>query len=138
MVAITALVSAGGVVVAAPLVGLLGIIGVIVAYVKRDEAQGTWVASHLRWLIRTFWYSTLWGVVGRRIAGAPDYAYSDALRSQPGTWDRAKLDRFLTSPQAFAPGVNMTLGGVKNAADRKVVLDFLETLRPGIVPGAVP
>ena len=62
--AITALVSAGGVVVAAPLVGLLGIIGVIVAYVKRDEAQGTWVASHLRWLIRTFWYSTLWGVVG--------------------------------------------------------------------------
>jgi cytochrome c len=71
---------------------------------------------------------TLWGVVGRRIAGAPDYAYSDALRSQPGTWDRAKLDRFLTSPQAFAPGVNMTLGGVKNAADRKVVLDFLESL----------
>lgn len=62
--AITALVSAGGVVVAAPLVGLLGIIGVIVAYVKRDEAEGTWVASHLRWLIRTFWYSTLWGVVG--------------------------------------------------------------------------
>jgi uncharacterized membrane protein len=62
--AITALVSAGGVVVAAPLVGLLGIIGVIVAYVKRDEAAGTWVASHLRWLIRTFWFSTFWGVVG--------------------------------------------------------------------------
>jgi uncharacterized membrane protein len=62
--AITALVSAGGVVVAAPLVGLLGVIGVIVAYVKRDEAAGTWVASHLRWLIRTFWFSTFWGVVG--------------------------------------------------------------------------
>ena len=44
--------------------GLLGIIGVIVAYVKRDEAAGTWVASHLRWLIRTFWCSTFWGVVG--------------------------------------------------------------------------
>lgn len=62
--ALSALVSAGGIVVAAPLVGLLGIIGVVVAYVKRDEAQGTWVASHLRWLIRTFWYSTLWGIVG--------------------------------------------------------------------------
>jgi cytochrome c len=73
---------------------------------------------------------TLWGVVGRRIAGAPDYAYSDALRSQEGHWDRATLDRFLASPQAFAPGVNMTFGGVKNAADRKVVLDFLETLTP--------
>lgn len=62
--AFVALVSAGGFVVAAPLMGLLGIVGVIVAYVKSDEAQGTWVASHLRWLIRTFWYSTLWGVVG--------------------------------------------------------------------------
>jgi len=62
--AITALVSAGGFVVAAPLVGLLGIIGIIVAYVNRDAAAGTWVASHLRWLIRTFWYSTLWGVIG--------------------------------------------------------------------------
>lgn len=62
--AFVALVSAGGFVVAAPLMGLLGIVGVIVAYVKSDEARGTWVASHLRWLIRTFWYSTLWGVVG--------------------------------------------------------------------------
>jgi cytochrome c len=71
---------------------------------------------------------TLWGVVGRRVASAPDYAYSDALRSQQGTWDRATLDRFLASPQTFAPGVNMTFGGVKNAAERQVVLDFLEKL----------
>ena len=62
--AAVALVSAGGLVVIAPLMGLLGIIGVIVAYVKRDEAAGTWVASHLRWLIRTFWYSALWGALG--------------------------------------------------------------------------
>lgn len=72
---------------------------------------------------------TLWGVVGRRIAGAPDYVYSDALRSRQGHWDRATLDRFLASPQEFAPGVNMTFGGVRDAADRKVVLDFLETLK---------
>jgi len=39
---------------AAPLMGIIGIAGLIVAYVNRDEAQGTWVASHLRWLIRTF------------------------------------------------------------------------------------
>ena len=60
---------------------------------------------------------------------AADYEYSDALRKQKGVWDRATLDRFLASPQQFAPGVNMTFGGVKNAADRKVVLDFLETLK---------
>jgi uncharacterized membrane protein len=62
--AVAALVSSGGIAVAMPLMGLLGIAGVIVCYVKRDEAAGTWVASHLRWLIRTFWFSTLWGVVG--------------------------------------------------------------------------
>jgi len=72
---------------------------------------------------------TLWGVVGRRIAGAPDYVYSDALRSRQGHWDRATLDRFLASPQEFAPGVNMTSGGVRDATDRKAVLDFLETLK---------
>jgi uncharacterized membrane protein len=48
----------------APLMGIIGIAGVIVAYVKRDDARGTWLASHLRWLIRTFWYSLLWGVIG--------------------------------------------------------------------------
>ena len=48
----------------APLMGIIGIAGVIVAYVKRGDARGTWLASHLRWLIRTFWYSLLWGVIG--------------------------------------------------------------------------
>lgn len=61
--AVAALVSSGFP-VALPLFGLLGIVGVIIAYVKRDDAKGTWVASHLRWLIRTFWYSLFWGFVG--------------------------------------------------------------------------
>lgn len=61
--AVTAVVSHGFPLVA-PLMGLLGIAGVVVAYVKRADAQGTWVASHLRWLIRTFWFSFLWGMIG--------------------------------------------------------------------------
>ena len=48
----------------APLLGLIGIAGLIVAYVKRDDARGTWVSSHFAWLIRTFWFSFLWGIVG--------------------------------------------------------------------------
>jgi len=61
--AVIALVSSGFHFVA-PLMGLVGIAGLIVAYVKRGDAQGTWVASHFTWLIRTFWYSFLWGAVG--------------------------------------------------------------------------
>ena len=60
--AITGLVSSG-LVHFAPLVALAGIVGVIVCYVKRGEARGTWVESHLDWLIGTFWWSLLWDVV---------------------------------------------------------------------------
>lgn len=43
---------------------LVGIVGVILAYVSRGDARGTWAESHLTWLIRTFWWSLLWNVVG--------------------------------------------------------------------------
>lgn len=48
----------------APLLGLIGIVAVIIAYVKRGDAAGTWVASHFHWLIRTFWWSLLWAMLG--------------------------------------------------------------------------
>jgi len=48
----------------APLFGLVGLIAIVVAYVKRGEAAGTWLASHFRWLIRTFWWSLLWALIG--------------------------------------------------------------------------
>src|SRR5262247_4600403 len=40
------------------------IIAVILNYVKRGDARGTWVASHYRWQIRTFWFTLLWAVIG--------------------------------------------------------------------------
>jgi uncharacterized membrane protein len=47
-----------------PLMGIVGIIAIILAYVKQSETAGTWLASHYRWLIRTFWFSFLWGLIG--------------------------------------------------------------------------
>jgi uncharacterized membrane protein len=44
-------------------VGITWLIGVIVAYVKREEAAGTWLASHFSWQIRTFWWGLLWGLL---------------------------------------------------------------------------
>lgn len=37
---------------------------VIVNYVRRDDASGTWVESHFRWQLRTFWFTLLWCVLG--------------------------------------------------------------------------
>lgn len=44
--------------------GVTAIVGVVVNYVKRDDARGTVYESHFDWQIRTFWWGLLWGVLG--------------------------------------------------------------------------
>ena len=40
--------------------GWPSIVAVIVNYVKRGDARGTWLESHFTWQIRTFWYAFAW------------------------------------------------------------------------------
>jgi uncharacterized membrane protein len=47
-------------IVGAFLTGWPSIIAVILNYVKRSDVRGTWLESHFRWQIRTFWYGVLW------------------------------------------------------------------------------
>jgi uncharacterized membrane protein len=47
-------------VVGAFLTGWPSIIAVIVNYVKRSDVRGTWLETHFRWQIRTFWFGLLW------------------------------------------------------------------------------
>src|SRR5262249_35444559 len=47
-------------IVGAFLTGWPSIIAVILTYVKRSEVRGTWLESHFRWQIRTFWFGLLW------------------------------------------------------------------------------
>jgi uncharacterized membrane protein len=44
--------------------GITAIVGIIINYVKRDDVAGTWLESHFRWQIRTFWFGLLWAVIG--------------------------------------------------------------------------
>jgi uncharacterized membrane protein len=58
-----------GIIGAATVVGMFltgwpSIIAVIINYVKRPDARGTWLDSHFGWQIRTFWYTLLWVVIG--------------------------------------------------------------------------
>ena len=57
-----------GMLVGAPLLTLVGIVAVIVAYITRGDARGTWTESHFSWLIRTFWWSLLWNCIGWLVA----------------------------------------------------------------------
>ena len=43
--------------------GVPSIIAVIINYLKRGEARGTFLASHFRWQIRTFWFALLWCLI---------------------------------------------------------------------------
>lgn len=47
-------------VISAFLTGWPSIIAVILNYLKRSDTAGTWVESHFRWQIRTFWFGAFW------------------------------------------------------------------------------
>jgi uncharacterized membrane protein len=46
------------------LVGVTILVAIVMNYVKRDDVAGTWLESHFRWQIRTFWFGLLWSVLG--------------------------------------------------------------------------
>ena len=50
------------------LFGWPSIIAVIINYVKRSEVRGTYLESHFRWQIRTFWYALLWALLAAAIS----------------------------------------------------------------------
>jgi uncharacterized membrane protein len=44
--------------------GISPLVGVVMNYVKRDAVAGTWLESHFRWQIRTFWITLGWSIAG--------------------------------------------------------------------------
>ena len=44
-------------------IGLAGIVGVIIAYVNKDDAP-EWLKSHYQFQIRTFWIGALYLIIG--------------------------------------------------------------------------
>ena len=73
------------------------------------------------------------GVVGRRVASEPGFAYSPALvalAEQGGRiWTEAALDAFLRAPEVVAPGTAMAFIGLRTAAERADVIAFLKRTR---------
>jgi len=52
--------SSAALIVTAFVFGLPSIIAVILNYMYRGEARGTYLESHFRWQIRSFWFALLW------------------------------------------------------------------------------
>ena len=46
------------------LIGITAIVAIVMNYIKKEDVAGTFLESHFRWQIRTFWFGMLWGVLG--------------------------------------------------------------------------
>jgi cytochrome c len=70
----------------------------------------------------------LQGLVGRRVGGDAGFDYSPVLE-QAGkdgeAWDAARLLRFLEDPEEMYPGIWMGANGLRIAAERRAVVEFL-------------
>lgn len=72
---------------------------------------------------------SLAGVVGRPAGSIRDYPYSDGIQKAGLTWTKLMLDRWITDPQTVVKGTKMLFAGVKDAKERKAIIDYLATLK---------
>jgi uncharacterized membrane protein len=67
MYGLHALSAAGGIgaatIVGAFVFGWPSIIAIVINYLKRGAVRGSWLESHWRWQLHTFWFAALWCLV---------------------------------------------------------------------------
>ena len=80
-------ISSAATIVGAFVFGFPSIVAVILNYIKRGETRGTFLESHFRWQIRTFWFALLWcvlsGVLFLTLIGIP---IAFVLAAAAGIW----------------------------------------------------
>jgi cytochrome c len=72
----------------------------------------------------------LMGVVGRPIASAENYQYSDAMKAYAAsakTWDEQKLNVYLENPKAVVGQTKMLFPGLKKPEERADLIAYLKT-----------
>lgn len=55
-------------IVTAFVTGWPSLIAVVLNYMKRGEARGSFLESHFRWQIRTFWFALMWVLLALLLA----------------------------------------------------------------------
>jgi len=72
---------------------------------------------------------SLFGVVGRESATAPDFNYSETMKNLKRQWTPEELDTYLSEPRKLVPGTKMIFPGLKDDTERQNVIAYLETLK---------
>jgi cytochrome c len=68
----------------------------------------------------------LYGTVNAPAGVQRGYNYSPALKKSGLRWDEATLHRWLAKPAAVVPGNKMVYSGLRNAADRQQIIDYMK------------
>ena len=71
----------------------------------------------------------LFGVVGRKAASLPDFAYSDALKTSHITWTADNLTNWIAGPTTMVPGTKMVFPGLTSKTDIANLIAYLSTLK---------
>lgn len=72
----------------------------------------------------------LFGVMGAPVAGvSPRFGYTAALQRIGGRWTPERMDAWLKSPQAFAPGTVMGYPGIDDPLARADLIAYLRARR---------
>lgn len=70
----------------------------------------------------------LFHVVDRKVASAPGFAYSEAMKKHGGVWSFEELSHFIENPRGYIAGTAMSFAGIKNPQQRADLIVYLNTL----------
>ncbi len=79
----------------------------------------------------------LHGLMGRQIASAKGFHYSEFILRQKGRWTPERLNAFIFEKKRFAQGSHMAFHSVIELADRADLIAWLETISPDYKPEGV-
>ncbi|MEI4484736.1 cytochrome c family protein [Frigidibacter sp. MR17.14] len=68
------------------------------------------------------------GVVGRPVASAAGFGYSDGMKAHGGDWTPEALQEFLANPKGVVSGTKMAFAGLPKVEDRANLIKYLESL----------
>lgn len=71
-------------------------------------------------------------MIGRRAASLPGFDYSRAMRKAGAeglVWTEEALDRYVADPLDTINGTTMSFPGLRSAAERRTVIEYLRRFR---------
>jgi len=71
----------------------------------------------------------LFGVVGRKAASRPGFAYSGPLQKAGIVWNEANLTKWVASPARMVPGTKMAFAGITSKKQQADVVAYLQGLK---------